>query len=366
MNKDRNLLHSHNQMVNIDHCNYHCITSLSLLLMGTDSTPSGRLISDCSLSLWEDVSKEGQPPTFWNLDSLSWPLQLNGEGIVIAILDSGINQNHLAFTQQMYLAQSFIPGESVEDTLGHGTMCAGIACGARFEGSEQFNWFGGIAPRAKLVVCKVVPNGSNNYNPIAVCNALDYIKNNHGLNSAQPVNVISLSLGSHKYNSEICDRVNALATDVIFVCAASNYGSRTDQPIAYPARLGNVLCIGSHSSSGKASSFSAVGRDIDFLAPGENVCAPSVGGPQALSSGSGTSYSTPAVAGLICLVLQYLKHLSPTLYHRACKVAVMMEILLKMATRQGGHSEEHGYGCLVPKKFFDIKPDEIERFIQNI
>ena len=335
--------------------------------MGTDSATSDGLTSDCSPS--QLLSKDDQPhtlyPSTWQpLQQYQQQYNLNGEGIVIAILDSGINLYHAAFTQKNI---SFIPGESVEDTLGHGTMCAGIACGARFEGSEQFNWFGGIAPRAKLVVCKVVPNGSNNYNPIAVCNALDYIKNNHGFNSELPVNVISLSFGSTYYNSEICNRIDTLVgAGVIVVCAACNEGRLTARNIAYPARLGNVLCIGSHSCNGKASSFSAVGREIDFLALGENVCAPTVGGPQALFGFSGTSCSTPAVAGLVCLVLQHLNHLSVPLYQRAHNVRVMKEILKEMATSSGHHSEEHGFGCLVPAEFFEKTPDEKIRIISKM
>lgn len=345
-------------------------------------SPKG-LTSDSSPSQQEFLSKEGQPHALWKLGHLcsgqttsTWQklqnyqqqYQLNGEGIIVAILDSGINQYHAAFAKRILLSKSFVSGDgSVLDTNGHGTMCAGIACGAQFEGCSENNWIGGIAPCAKLVVCKVVPNGSIEYDPDAVCNALDYIKN-HNLSSEHPVNVVSLSFGTSYYDHKICSRVHDLVgMGVIVVCAASNQGRLKSQPISFPARLGQVLCIGSHDINGKASSFSAVGREIDFLAPGENVCTPSIGDPQAMSSYNGTSCSAPAVAGLICLVLQYLHYLTQVmnvpLYQHAHNVWVMREILKEMASSSGHNSEEHGFGSLEPAKFFDKLPEEIKRII---
>ena len=205
-------------------------------------SPKG-LTSDSSPSQREFLSKEGQPHALWKLGHLcsgqttsTWQklqkYHLNGEGIIVAVLDGGINLNHAAFAQRILLAKSFVSGdESVLDTYGHGTICAGIACGAQFEGCRENNWIGGIAPRAKLVVCKVVPNGSIEYDPNAVCNALDYIKN-HNFNSEHPVNVVSLSFGTSYYDHKICSRVHDLVgMGMIVACAASNQGRLTAQPI---------------------------------------------------------------------------------------------------------------------------------------
>ena len=285
-------------------------------------------------------------------------------------MDSGINIQHAAFRQRIIFAQSFVGG-SAEDVIGHGTRCAGIACGAQFEGcmsptSEE--WVGGIAPGAKLVACKVVPDGSTQADLGAVCNALDFIQNYNTQNFEQPINIVSLSFGTPYLNEAICSRVHSIiSTGVIVVCAASNDGRLTAQPIAFPARLGHVLCIGSSNSSGKPSSFTAVGREIDFLAPGEDVWAPSAGGPQAMSCGSGTSYAAPAVAGLICLVLQYLRYLSiqmgAPLYQHAHNVWAVRELLKEMATSAGRHSDELGYGSLEPQRFFQKRPEEIKRIV---
>ena len=317
-------------------------------------------------STGEDIP-DGPALSTWQLQDYQLRDHLNGEGTIIAIIDSGINPGHVAFSQRILWAQSFVPGGSVVDMLGHGTMCAGIACGAQFEvGAED--WIGGVAPGAKLVVCKVVPDGSAQADLTAVCEALDFIQNYNTHNLKQPVNVVSLSFGTPYFNRAICSRVHTLAgMGVIIVCAASNEGRLKTQPIAFPARLGHVLCIGSHCSSGRPSPFSAVGREIDFLAPGENVWAPSSGGPQAISCASGTSYSAPAVAGLICLVLQYLRYLSlvmdAPLYECVHSVWAMRELLKEMATSPGHHSEELGFGNLEPAKFFEKHTEEIKRII---
>ena len=322
----------------------------------------------CGLDDLSDVdTTDGPALSIWQLQGYQVNNQLNGEGIVVAIVDSGINSQHVALSDRVVCAQSFVPGESVEDHLGHGTMCAGIVCGgATFGGNSP--WIGGVAPSTKLMVCKVVPDGSTQADLNAVCDALDFIQKYNTLNPEGPVSVVSLSFGTPYFNQAVCSRVHSISgAGVIVVCAASNDGRLMAQPIAFPARLGHVLCIGSHNSGGKPSPFSAVGREIDFLAPGEEVWAPHVGGPQAISCGSGTSYAAPAVAGLICLVLQYLKYLSAAmevpLYHHACNVWVMRELLKEMATSPGHHSEELGYGTLVPERFFEKHPEEIKRII---
>lgn len=73
------------------------------------------------------------------------------------------------------------------------------------------------------------------------------------------VDVISLSLAWGKYVKELEKAILvSIKKNVVVVCAASNLGRTSSYPIGYPARLGNVICVGSHDKSGQPSSFSCL------------------------------------------------------------------------------------------------------------
>jgi subtilisin len=93
--------------------------------------------------------------------SLSWGLQATnvansrctGNGIKVAILDTGIDQNHPDFTGRKIEARSFIDGLSIQDGYGHGTHCAGVACGPlRPQRTPRF----GVAHESDLYIGKVL------------------------------------------------------------------------------------------------------------------------------------------------------------------------------------------------------------------
>ena len=125
--------------------------------------------------------------------------------------------------------------------------------------------------------------------------------------------------------SLLCDVTEAInrsiSNGVMFVCAASNDESSSQHPISFPASLGNVFCVGSHSSKGTRSTFSSAGREIDFLAPGEGICssvplrAGQLNDWNGLKSGTfmatlsvcrGAGGDSPAVCARLCVALASL------------------------------------------------------------
>jgi len=178
-----------------------------------------------------------------------------GEGIVWAVLDSGIDKNHLHFapdTIDVTLSQTFAGGSATEDKFGHGTHVAGIIAGSwksdpkqpvvatemLIEGTDQteikldeLGTISGIAPKAKLVSYKVLDD-SGVGKTSAVLTAIEEIQklNQHGRRLR--IHGVNLSLG-YDFNprwfgcgqSPVCVEVDRLVrSGVVVVVAAGNSG----------------------------------------------------------------------------------------------------------------------------------------------
>ena len=305
-----------------------------------------------------------------------------GKNTTVAVLDSGINIQHSAFQvgagNKISLHSKCFTGQPEDDftdNLGHGTQCAGLLCGSediiQLHGSDETVTFRGIAPDARVMVCKVVRGGTEIADIQAVCNAIDHViaYNRSCDDIRDKVNVISLSFGMEGFDHTLTNKIQeAVYDNIIVICAASNNGRRVRQPITYPASLGHVLCIGACTENGKPADFSPVGRELDFLANGEGVWAPTVGGDRAYCIVNGTSFATPLVAGLVCQLIEDLRRLSasegqPDLWQRVHNVWCMRELLKEMAAVQGKHSEESGFGALNPLEYFHKEDREKLRII---
>lgn len=305
--------------------------------------------------------------------------QPTGRGTTVAILDSGII-DHDVFRQlgdsEYKISQhskSFVGGD-VTDILGHGTQCAGLLCGSEDKISLQDTTaklpFCGIATGAKVMVCKVVQDGTEIADIAAVCSAIDHIRKynqsciKEGCADAK-VDVISLSFGMAGFHHTLTSKIQeALYDDIIVVCAASNNGKKIRKPITYPGRLGDVLCVGACTAYGKPADFSPVGRELDFLAPGETVWAPTIGGEKnAYENVSGTSFAAPLVAGVVCQIIEDLRRLSNggNLCELMHNVWCMRELLKEMTT--GEHGGESGCGTLRPTEYFEKDDREKLRII---
>ena len=309
-----------------------------------------------------------------------FPVIPTGRGTIAAILDSGINADHVAF--QGYFekisphSKSFVDSD-ICDRLGHGTQCAGLLCGSPNEvlvhDLNKTVTFEGIATDAKVMVCKVVEDGVGTANIDAVCDALDYIiQFNRESGQGERVDVISISFGSTGFHHELTQKIQeALSENIIVVCAASNSGMKGRLPITFPARLGHVLCVGACNDCGKPTSFTPVGREIDFLAPGEHLWAPTIGSKSSYCTVSGTSFATPCLAGVVCQFLEDLRELSrrtgePQLLPLISNVWCIRELLRSMTAMQGRHSDESGYGILEPLDYFEKNDEEKMRIIKKV
>mgnify|MGYP000938560685 CR=1 FL=1 len=227
---------------------------------------------------------------------------VTGKGIIVAVVDTGVNLKHSGFKPGQVLAElgkSFVSGEAdAEDGHGHGTHCAGTVASPEW----------GVAPDAKIVPVKVLSkSGSGSWD--GVMKGVEY--------AAQKANLMSMSLGggaSASGNVVETAVKNAIKAGVTCVIAAGNSGPSA-KTIGTPGVVEEAITVGAIDNKGVIASFSSRGPTVyntskpDIVAPGVNV--PSLWKNGGTNTISGTSMATPHVAGLVALILSKNPNMKP-------------------------------------------------------
>lgn len=228
----------------------------------------------------------------WGLKLLNIPSLwriTEGEGVKVAILDTGVSLNHPDLTGSVPAGnfKDFTNSpHGIADQQGHGTHCAGIVAARKNSRGVV-----GVAPKAELLIGKVLgDDGSGMGENIAA-----------GVNWAveQGADIISMSLGAQVDIPIIHDAIKAgVEKGAFFICAAGNDSLNF---VDYPGAYKETIAVGSINRRCQLSSFSSVGEEVTIVAPGEDVL--STYPPNAYVKLSGTSMATPFVAGVVALML---------------------------------------------------------------
>lgn len=235
-------------------------------------------------------------------------LHNNGKGVIIGIVDSGVDPDHPDFVGRIVAAQDFTTENNIRDFDGHGTHVAGIAAGS---GAASDGLFRGVAYGSKIVNGKVLTAEGMGFTS-DVLDAIDWCI----FNGAKIVNLSLGSqdfLGASPYDASIA---NAEANGVLIVAAAGNDGPDAGT-VVYPAGHVYSVAVASAVDEGTIRSDSSRGPTLnglnkpDIAAPGTNIKAPLsgnstdtavVGYPQYVSY-SGTSMAAPYIAGVAACYL---------------------------------------------------------------
>lgn len=267
-----------------------------------------------SASLQDFVTHVGGDTAFAN--------GFTGQGVTVAVLDSGIDHNHPSFNhitirgEACYLPDGNSPcpnglevqegTDAAEDDYGHGTFVTGIVAG---NGSGVASR--GMAVDVDVVPVKVLDSSGSFSSPIQILWALDFIYDNH-----PEVQVINMSFGTRQKFSGACDNANAwtqaLAVSAnrlrqrgtLLIAASGNDGATT--AIGAPGCLSSVIAVGSSTLDDQFASYTSSSDQLQILAPGgtpaNGVVGPIPGG--GTRTAHGTSMASPMVAGCAALFFE--------------------------------------------------------------
>ncbi len=248
----------------------------------------------------------------------AYRLGLYGEGVGVAVVDSGVNDRHPDLRGRVVYAYNYLTNSGgAADDCGHGTHISGIIGGT---GEASGGRYQGLAPRCHFVSLKIL-DGRGNGDSVGLIRALHWLLE-HG--KEYDVRVINISVGGRVPKAEIrTELISAVeeAWDAGFViCAAAGNQGPARSSITVPGTSEKVITVGSSDDelavpvrgirrvhySGRGP-ISACVLKPEVVAPGAEIRScradfESPGNPF-YSVKSGTSMATSVTAGALVLLL---------------------------------------------------------------
>ena len=254
-----------------------------------------------------------------------------GDGVTVAVLDSGVNGNHPDLAGNVLQGVNVFPGHpgnGWEDADPHGTAMAGLIAG---HGHGANDGVLGVAPRAKVFPV-LLDAGLTKGNASELAAGIDQAVQ-------RGAQVISMSTGVPGGSSELRAAVErAEQANVVLIAATGNLPEDQDG-VAWPARYSGVVAVGAVDRNGVHAAISVTGPQIMISAPGVDVVSTSSG--NGYQKGTGTSDATAIVAGVVALIRSKYPNLSATeVIHRLTATA--------RDAGTPGRDPEYGYGIVNP------------------
>lgn len=226
----------------------------------------------------------------------AWDITQGSEDVKIAILDSGIKEDHPDLQGKVVDRVSFAFCDSSTDDwggesgLGHGTMVAGIAAASTNNGEG----IAGMGYNTKLLNVKISGNGCL-ANFWTIKEGIWWARNNGA-------NVINMSVGGIIADPLVADAINqAWNANIVLVGAVAN--SETSLSINdHPAAYEQVIAVTGTDYQDRKVVPAAYGDWVDVAAPGDDMYAPCIYPGLLYCTSTGTSFATPMVSGLAALL----------------------------------------------------------------
>jgi thermitase len=248
-------------------------------------------------------STQGAVPPLPNENRASWnqirlpaaqALSKNfGAGAKIAVIDTGIDSNHPAFSGRLAPTtewKDFVSGDldpqevSGGNGYGHGSAVAGVILQ--------------VAPKATILPIRALASDGSGTETNLV-SAIDWA-------IQKGAKIINLSLGSDTPSTALQTQINYATSLKIYVIASA--GNDNTSSLSYPAEWAKtgtnsayLISVGSTNATDGKSSFCDSGAALEIMAPGEQVYSASPGNQ--IGYRSGTSFAAPQVSGALALAM---------------------------------------------------------------
>ena len=190
------------------------------------------------------------------------------------------------------------------------------------------------------------------------------------------IHIVLLPYGSdHDDLDQANGILDLIRKGVLVVTASGNHG-RKNEDVSYLARLGHTICIGAHKNNHHTTNYISSGCGLDFTAPGKCLAGACTKHPTAFTIEEGTSYAAASVTGLLALMIEYVsdkrvttnskKKRNPSMHELVHNQDVMKIVLRNISKNPTVHSEDNGYGHLIPGEIFSKKKTLEDLFYKDI
>jgi subtilisin family serine protease len=274
-----------------------------------------------------------QAPAPWNLamlDSATRPADAAfvypnsaGAGVRVYVIDTGVAANNPQLAGRILSGTSYVDGDtSTGDCNGHGTHVTGTIASSAY----------GVAKSAYIVPIRVFDCNGTGGTVSKILDGIDWAIANKPVGT---VGVINMSLGVRcsTYCSTLFVNAVQKAVDSNFVVVVSAGNSGTDACTFAPAAAPTALTVGAIDQYDQESSWSNFGSCVDLYAPGVNVVSLNYADSSGAATMSGTSMSSPHVAGAAALYIAANPGISAT--------SVALAIKSGASTRGFSHVASH-------------------------
>jgi type VII secretion-associated serine protease mycosin len=281
------------------------------------------------------IPADGIRDTQWQLGLLhaatAWR-HSTGEGVTVAVLDSGVDGRHPDLNGQVLPGIDLVNGgvDGRRDPVGHGTTVASLIAGRADDG----NGVVGIAPGAKILPVRVL-DADNRYDDAMIIAQGVRWAVDHG------ARVLNLSLGGLGQSEALAEALDyAFAKDAVVIACTGNLTTGADNEVWYPAREPGVVAVTGLDQGPRESLWTSA-----ITGPQTVLSAPATGLTGARPGGywrvQGTSFAAPLVSATAALIRARWPQMS---------AANVINRLVATAHDLGpaGRDGSYGYGLVDP------------------
>jgi len=266
-----------------------------------------------------------------------------GKGVLVAVLDSGVDPRHRDLAGSVITGKDFTVGANppgVPPKRLHGTYMASLIAGHGHGPGRQSGVIG-VAPEAKILSVRVILEdeepGFRTFNSEprfekVVARGIRYAVD-------RGADVINLSISKDQpTRAERAAIRYAISKGVVLVAAAGNEGAgKRHAPYSYPASLPGVISVAAADKSQRRASFSNRNSLVTVAAPGVDVLGAGPGDEYWI--GRGTSQATALVSGVAALIKSRYPKMSPALVAQAITAGAR-------GRPRGGYDPGTGFGVV--------------------